>query len=234
MKGALRLAALMHLPVIHVFTHDSIGLGEDGPTHQPIEQLAHLRATPNVNVVRPADANETALAWQFALEQTDGPCALVLSRQGMPIIDPDRDPRRRDLPRRLRAARGVQRWRPRPDPDRHRVRGLDCLEAAELLEGDGVSTRVVSMPCYDRFLEQEAAYADAVLPPSCRARVSVEAAATFGGSAGWGPTAISVGMNGFGASAPQPVLYEHFGFTPENIAERGKAVVERAGAAARS
>ena len=121
----MRLAALMHLPVIQVYTHDSIGLGEDGPTHQPVEQLAHLRATPNVNVVRPADANETALAWQFALEQEDGPCALVLSRQNLPIIDPDADSRRRDRPRRLRAARGVEGRRTRADPDRHRVGGLD-------------------------------------------------------------------------------------------------------------
>ena len=234
MKGAVRLAALMHLPVIHVFTHDSIGLGEDGPTHQPIEQLAHLRATPNVNVVRPADANETALAWQFALEQNDGPCALVLSRQGLPIIDPDRIPG--DA-----ISRGAYVLREESnggEPDLILIgTGSEvsiCLEAAELLEGDGVSTRVVSMPCYDRFLEQDAAYADTVLPPSCRARVSVEAAATFGWERWVGPDGDSVGMHGFGASAPQPVLYEHFGFTPENVAERGKAVVERAGAAARS
>ena len=109
-----------------------------------------------------------------------------------------------------------------------------CVAAAEALEGDGVSTRVVSMPCYDRFLEQDAVYRDTVLPPSCRARVSVEAAATFGWERWVGPDGDSVGMHGFGASAPQKVLYEHFGFTPEAVAEKAKAVVERAGAAARS
>ena len=225
MKGAVRLAALMHLPVIHVYTHDSIGLGEDGPTHQPIEQLAHLRATPNVNVVRPADANETALAWQFALEQHDGPCALVLSRQSLPILDPDRIPG--DA-----ISRGAYVLREESNGGEPELiligTGSEvaiCLDAAEPLEGDGVPTRVVSMPCYDRFLEQDAAYRDTVLPPSCRARVSVEAAATFGWERWVGPDGDSVGMHGFGASAPQKDLYEHFGFTPENVAEKGKAVV---------
>jgi len=234
MKGAVRLAALMQLPVIHVFTHDSIGLGEDGPTHQPIEQLAHLRATPNVNVVRPADANETALAWKFALEQNQGPCALVLSRQGLPVWNPDEIPE--DAIH--RGAYVLREESGGGEPDLILIgTGSEvsiCVAAAEALEGDGVSTRVVSMPCYDRFLEQDAAYRDTVLPPSCRARVSVEAAATFGWERWVGPEGDSVGMHGFGASAPQKDLYEHFGFTPEKVAERGKAVVERAGAAARS
>ncbi len=125
MKGSVRLAALMHLPVIHVYTHDSIGLGEDGPTHQPVEHLAHLRATPNINVLRPADANETVLAWEFALEQHDGPCALVLSRQNLPILDPGLGPGRRHLARRLHAARVVEGRRPGRDPDGHGLRGLD-------------------------------------------------------------------------------------------------------------
>jgi transketolase len=232
-KPSIRLAALMHLPVVHVYTHDSIGLGEDGPTHQPIEQLAHLRATPNVNAIRPADANETALAWRFALEQDQGPCCLVLSRQNLPIIDPERIPD--DA-----ISRGayVLREESGDEPDVILIgTGSElsiCLEAGELLEGDGLSTRVVSMPCYDRFLEQDAAYHDTVLPPSCRARVSVEAAATFGWERWVGPDGDSVGMRGFGMSAPQKDLYEHFGFTPENVAEKGKAVAERAGAAARS
>jgi transketolase len=232
MKGAVRLAALMHLPVIHVFTHDSIGLGEDGPTHQPVEQLAHLRATPNVNVVRPADANETALAWVFALEQEDGPCALVLSRQGLPILDPDAIPE--DA-----IARGAYVLRESSrgaEPDLILIgTGSEvsiCLDAAEALEADGLATRVVSMPCYDRFLEQDAGYRDGVLPPSCRARVSVEAAATLGWERWIGEDGESVGMTGFGASAPQKDLYEHFGFTPDHVAERGKAVLERLAARA--
>ncbi len=234
MKGAVRLAALMHLPVIQVYTHDSIGLGEDGPTHQPIEHLAHLRATPNVNVVRPADANETALAWKFALEQQDGPCALVLSRQNLPIIDPDVIP----ADAITRGAYVLRAESNGGEPDLILIgTGSEvsiCMDAAEALEGDGVSTRVVSMPCFDRFLEQDAAYRDSVLPPSCRARVSVEAAATFGWERWVTEDGDSVGMHGFGMSAPQKDLYEHFGFTPEAVAEKGKAVVERAGAAARS
>ena len=162
-KPSVRLAALMHLPVIQVYTHDSIGLGEDGPTHQPIEQLTHLRATPNVNAVRPADANETALAWKFALEQTDGPCALIFSRQNLPILDPDSIPA--DA-----IDRGAYVLRDGGDGDPDVIligTGSEvsvCLEAAEVLEADGVATRVVSMPCFDRFLEQDDAYRDSVLP----------------------------------------------------------------------
>jgi transketolase len=227
MKGSVRLAALMHLPVIQVYTHDSIGLGEDGPTHQPIEQLAHLRATPNINVVRPADANETALAWVFALEQHDGPCALVLSRQNLPILDPDGVPD--DA-----IARGAYTLRESSkggDPDVILIgTGSEvsiCLEAAEALESDGLATRVVSMPCFDRFTEQDEGYRDSVLPSSCRARVSVEAAATFGWERWTTEDGESIGMTGFGASAPQPALYEHFGFTPEHVAECARAAVER-------
>jgi transketolase len=232
MKASVRLAALMQLPVIQVYTHDSIGLGEDGPTHQPVEQLAHLRATPNINVVRPADANETALAWKFALEQDDGPCALVFSRQGLPILDPDSIPD--DA---IERGAYVLRDAGSGDPELILIgTGSEvsiCLDAAEALEGEGIATRVVSMPCYDRFLEQDESYRDTVLPPSCRARVSVEAAATLGWERWVTEDGDSVGMHGFGKSAPQKDLYEHFGFTPEAVAERGKAVLERAGAGAR-
>jgi transketolase len=232
-KPSVRLAALMHLPVIQVYTHDSIGLGEDGPTHQPIEQLTHLRATPNVNAVRPADANETALAWKFALEQTDGPCALIFSRQKLPILDPDSIPA--DA-----IARGayVLRDGGSGDPDAILIgTGSEvsvCLEAADVLEADGVSTRVVSMPCFDRFLEQDADYRDGVLPPACRARVSVEAGATLGWERWVTEDGESIGMHGFGKSAPAGDLYEHFGFTAAKVAERAKAVMERLGAAARN
>jgi transketolase len=227
MKPSVRLAALMHLPVIQVYTHDSIGLGEDGPTHQPVEQLAHLRATPNVNAVRPADANETALAWVFALAQEDGPCTLVLSRQNLPILDPDKVPD--DA-----ISRGAYTLR-------ESSKGTDmdviligtgsevsiCMEAAEALEADGLATRVVSVPCFDRFLEQDDGYRDTVLPPACRARISVEAAATFGWERFTTEDGEAVGMTGFGASGPQPALYEHFGFTPEHVAERARAAVKR-------
>ena len=227
MKGSVRLAALMHLPVIQVYTHDSIGLGEDGPTHQPVEHLAHLRATPNINVVRPADANETALAWVFALEQEDGPCALVLSRQNLPILDPDAVPDDAIS----RGAYTLRESSKGADMDAILIgTGSElsiCLEAADALEADGVATRVVSMPCYDRFLEQDEAFRDTVLPPACRARVSVEAAATFGWERFTTADGEAVGMTGFGASGPQPALYEHFGFTPEHVAERARAAVKR-------
>jgi len=233
-KPSVRLAALMGLGVIHVYTHDSIGLGEDGPTHQPVEQLTALRATPNVNVVRPADANETALAWQFALEQDDGPCALVLSRQNLPILDPDAIPEHAIS----RGAYVLRREGREAGPEVILIgTGSEvslCLEAAELLEGEGVATRVVSMPCYDRFIEADESYRDEVLPPACRARVSVEAGATFGWERWVTEDGASVGMHGFGASGPGPELYEHFGFTAQNIAGEARKVGERLSAAAKN
>ncbi|HEU0018661.1 MAG TPA: transketolase [Thermoleophilaceae bacterium] len=226
-KASLRLAALMRLPAIAVYTHDSIGLGEDGPTHQPIEQLAHLRATPFVYAVRPADANETALAWRFALRQEEGPTALVLTRQGLPIIDPESIPD--DA-----IERGAYVLREASDGGEPRLiligTGSEvslCLEAAALLEAGGIPTRVVSMPCVDRFDEQDQAYRDSVLPPSCPARVSVEAASTFGWERWVGDAGEAVGMTGFGASAPAKDLFKNFGFTAENVAETGRRVVER-------
>ncbi len=230
MKGAIRLAALMHLPAIHVFTHDSIGLGEDGPTHQPIEQLAHLRAVPNLYMVRPAGANETALAWRFAIEQTAAPVALALSRQGLPVWNPSGVPDDA-IHRGAYVLRDSFR---EGDPDLILIgTGSEvhiCTGAADLLEADGIATRVVSAPCLERFAEQDDEYRDAVLPPSVRARVSVEAATTFGWTRWTTDDGAQVGMTSFGASAPQKDLYEHFGFTPENVAAQGRAVVERLGA----
>jgi transketolase len=231
MKGAVRLAALMHLPSIFVFTHDSIGLGEDGPTHQPIEQLATLRAQPNTYAVRPAGANETALGWRFAIEQTDTPVALVFSRQGLPVWTPTGVPD--DC---IHRGAYILRYSYKDEPDLILIAtGSEvhiCTDAADLLEADGIATRVVSAPCLDRFAEQDRDYQDHVLPPSVRARVSVEAASTLG----WGRWVTedgeSIGMRTFGASGPQQDLYEHFGFTAEKVAERGKAVVERVAARA--
>jgi transketolase len=226
MKGSIRLAAIMRIPSTFVFTHDSIGVGEDGPTHQPIEQLVTLRATPNLDVVRPAGFNETALAWRHALRQTDRPTALALSRQGLPV------------------------WDPAAVPDDAIERGAYVLhesdggvpelilmatgsevhianDAVKLLEADGIRVRLVSMPCLDRFAEQDAAYRDAVLPPSIRARVAVEAASPIGWHRWVGDLGDVVAMEGFGASAPAKVLYQHFGFTGEAVAERARAVLER-------
>jgi transketolase len=228
MKAAMRLAAIMDLPSTFVFTHDSIGLGEDGPTHQPIEQLAHLRATPNLYMIRPAGANETALAWRFALDQTHTPVAFALSRQGMPVLDPE------DVPDDA-VERGAYVLRdPSDEPDVILIgTGSElqyCLGAAEALEADGVGARVVSAPCLERFREQDADYREAVLPASVRARVSVEAASTFGWVEWVTADGDSVGMDRFGASAPQEDLYEAFGFTSENVAARARAVIERLGA----
>jgi transketolase len=227
MKGSLRLSAVMQIPSIWVFTHDSIGLGEDGPTHQPIEQLVHLRAVPNLYVVRPADANETALAWAFALKQTNRPTLFALSRQGLPIQDkanvPD-DAIERGAYVLRESSKGAE---------------PDCIimatgsevylagEAAETLESEGIATRLVSMPCIDAFEEQDDAYKESVLPRAVRARVSVEAASVVGWDRYVGPDGEIVGMRTFGASAPQKDLYEHFGFTPDNIAEHARATVKR-------
>ena len=226
MKPAVRLAALMRLPSIFVYTHDSIGLGEDGPTHQPIEQLAILRATPNTYAVRPAGGNETALGWRFAIEQTETPVALVLSRQGLPVWNPSAVPA--DA---IRRGAYVLRESYKDEPDLILIgTGSEvhiCTAAADLLEADGIATRVVSAPCLDRFAEQDESYRDGVLPPSVRARVSVEAASELGWTTWTTEDGEAIGMTTFGASAPHTDLYEHFGFTPERVAERGKAIVER-------
>ncbi len=227
MKASLRLAAIMRIPSTFVFTHDSIGVGEDGPTHQPIEQLAALRATPNINVVRPAGFNETALAWRFALSASETPTALALSRQGVPTWDPAGVPR--DAIERgayvLADAEGGE-------PDLILMGSGSEVhianDARKLLAEEGVKVRLVSMPCLDRFADQDQAYRDSVLPPSVKARVAVEAASPLGWHRWVGDHGDVVAMEGFGASAPAGALYKHFGFTGENVAERARAVLKRA------
>jgi len=231
MRPAIRLAALMRIPSIFVFTHDSIGLGEDGPTHQPVEQLPGLRGVPNLNVVRPADANEAVLAWRFALEQRETPCALALTRQGVPVLDPALVPD--DA-----VERGAYVLRDGASPGGRVPQVVllatgsevhPTLRAAELLEREGVAARVVSMPCLDRFAEQDRRVRDAVLPPACRARVAVEAASPLGWERWVGEDGEVIGMTTFGASAPAEVMFEEFGFAPERIAARAREVLERVG-----
>ncbi|HZO60372.1 MAG TPA: transketolase [Solirubrobacterales bacterium] len=227
MKGAVRLAALMRIPSIFVYTHDSIGLGEDGPTHQPIEHLAMLRAVPNLNVVRPAGANETALAWRFAIEQSEAPTAFALSRQGLPTWDPAGVP-----PDAIHRGAYVLRESGKGAPPDVILIATGsevhvCNGAVDLLEAEGIGTRLVSAPCLDRFAAQDDAYRDAVLAPECRARLAVEAASPLGWHRWVGDEGDVLGMEGFGASAPQPALYEHFGFTPENVAARARAMLQR-------
>jgi transketolase len=224
MRGAVRLSALMKLPVMWVWTHDSISLGEDGPTHQPIEQLAALRAMPRLNVVRPADANETVLAWKFALSQNEAPTAFALSRQNLPILDPDAVPA--DAIERgayvLRDAVGG-------DPELILIgTGSEvslCLEAADALQG--VRVRVVSMPCMDTFTHADDAYRESVLPASCRARIAVEAASPLGWGKWIGEEGAFVGMETFGESGPAKEVYAHFGITAERVAELGRKLIGR-------
>jgi transketolase len=225
MRPAVRLAALMGLPVTYVWTHDSIGLGEDGPTHQPIEHLAALRAIPGLDVVRPADAAETAVAWRTVLERAK-PAGLCLTRQKLPTLGSDASG----------AARGAYVV---ADPDA----GLPqvilvgtgselhvALAARDLLEAAGVPARVVSMPCVEWFAEQDQAYRDSVLLPSVRVRVSVEAAVTMGWERWVGENGESVGLDHFGASAPYEVLYDQFGITAERVAAAAQRSLSSLGA----
>jgi transketolase len=228
MRGSIRIAALMGLPSIFAFTHDSIGLGEDGPTHQPIEQLAGLRAVPVLRVIRPAGANETALAWRHAVASADHPSALVFSRQGVPTWNPAAVPE--DAIERGAYVLRYSFREPEP-PDLILIStGTEvhiCARAADLLEADGIATRVVSMPCMENFAAQDSAYRETVLPRSVRARVSVEAASTMGWDRWIGDAGATIGMETFGASAPAGALYRHFGFTPEQVAMTAREVVAR-------
>ncbi|MBV8943604.1 MAG: transketolase, partial [Solirubrobacterales bacterium] len=228
MRGSMRLAALMGLPSIFAFTHDSIGLGEDGPTHQPIEQLAGLRAVPRMRVIRPAGANETALAWRYAIASSDHPSTLVFSRQGVPTWNPAAVP---DDAIELGAYVLRDSFREPDPPDVILIStGTEvhiCARAADLLEADGIAARVVSMPCMDNFAASDSAYRETVLPRSVRARVSVEAASTLGWHRWVGEVGETIGMHTFGASAPAGALYSHFGFTPEQVAMTARDVVAR-------
>jgi len=224
MRPAIRLAALMERPVIYVFTHDSIGLGEDGPTHQPIEQLAALRAVPNLLDLRPCDAAETAVAWKVAIERADGPTFLALSRQKVPILQRGAGA--------LAPADGVRRGgyvlaeasrgRPRVIVIASGTEVAQALAAREQLESDGTPTRVVSLPSWYLFERQDAAYRNEVLPPDVPARVSIEAASPFGWERWIGPSGRAVGLDRFGASAPAEVLYERLGITADRVVALAK------------
>jgi transketolase len=225
MRASIRLAALMGTRVIYVFTHDSVGLGEDGPTHQPVEHLAALRAMPNLHVLRPADANETAAAWKMALERTAGPSALALTRQKLPVLPPAAVYRDGNVYRGAyiyeEGAGGIPRVILLASGSEVHV----ALAAKKLLEADGIPARVVSFLCRERFEEQPVEYREAVLPPSVRARVSVEAGSVFGWERYVGERGVSVGIDRFGASAPGDRVMREFGITPENVASKAKALL---------
>jgi len=224
MRGAMRLSSLMGVPTVYVVTHDSIGLGEDGPTHQPVEHLALMRATPNLNVIRPADAVETAEAWEIALSETATPSALALSRQNLPTV-------RTEHKTRNLTAQGAYVLADAEAPKRQAIllaTGSEvsvALKAREILEAEGIGTRVVSMPCWERFAAQPEAYRRRVLPGG-PVRVAIEAGVRLGwdqwllGERGREAKAGFIGMEGFGASAPAEVLYEKFGITAEAAAQK--------------
>lgn len=221
MRPAMRMAALMGIAPIYVLTHDSIGLGEDGPTHQPVEHLATLRAMPNMTVIRPADANETVEAWKAAILNRQGPTALVLTRQGLPTLD-------REI---YAPAAGLQRGGyvlAAEEGDLQLIliaSGSEvqhAMAARETLQAEGVGTRVVSLPSWELFEAQDEEYRNQVLPPACKARVAMEAAACFG----WERYADTViGMTSFGASAPANELMAHFGFTKENLVAKARDIL---------
>ncbi|HEY0870254.1 MAG TPA: transketolase [Acidothermaceae bacterium] len=217
MRGAVRLAAIMKLPVTYVWTHDSIGLGEDGPTHQPIEQVAALRAIPGLDVVRPADANETAVAWRTILENADRPAGLILSRQNLPIVDRTVYASAEGVANGAYILADAGSGKPEAIIIATGSEVPIALAAREMLEGQGMGTRVVSMPCQEWFLEQEPAYQQLVLPPDVLVRVSIEAAVTMGWRDFVGDHGEMVGINHYGASASGAVLFEQFGFTPDRL-----------------
>jgi len=214
------LAALSGYPTIFVFTHDSIGVGEDGPTHQPVEQIAALRAIPELLVMRPADANETAQAWKFALEQREAPVAMCLTRQGLANLDQNKYGSATNLSKGAYVLVGAEK------PDVLLLAtGSEvgvALCAAEGLEALQISARVVSMPCWELFEKQGQEYKDSVLPPSVKARIGIEAGVEEGWRKYLGHEGVFVGMSSFGASAPAKVCFEKFGITAERVIEEAK------------
>ncbi|HUK25209.1 MAG TPA: transketolase [Terriglobales bacterium] len=228
MRPTIRLAAIMEIPVIYIFTHDSIGLGEDGPTHQPVEQLASLRAMPGLTLLRPGDANEVVEAYKLVMQLRHRPAALVLSRQAVPTLDRTK----------YASASGVAKGayvladaaHGKPDVI---LLGTGselclCVAAYEQLKSEGVQARVVSMPSWDIFEQQSEDYKKQVLPPAVKARVAVEMASTFGWPQYVGPAGVVIGMHRFGASAPLKDLLKKFGFTVENVAAAAREAIRKA------
>ena len=220
MRGAVRVAALSKYPSMFVFTHDSIGVGEDGPTHQPVEHLASLRAIPNLLTFRPADANETTQAWKYTLENRDGPAALLLTRQGLTVLDQEKYGSATNV------SKGAYVLVAADKPDLLLLAsgsevGL-AVEAAEKLLAEGMSAQVVSMPCWELFEKQSLEYKDSVIPPQVKARVGIEAGVELGWSKWLGEKGVFIGMSSFGASAPAKICFEKFGITVENVVTAAK------------
>ena len=225
MKPSMRLAALMEVPVIYVMTHDSIGLGEDGPTHQPIEQLAGLRAMPNMLVLRPGDANEVTEVWKIAIQQKHRPATLVLSRQAMPTLDRTKYASAAGVAKGAYVLADAEGGKPQVILLGTGSEVSLCVDAYEKLKAEGIKARVVSMPSWEIFEEQDAAYKESVLPANVTARVSVEMAATFGWDRYTGPKGRNIGMHRFGASAPLKDLLKYFGFTVDRVVEEARGAI---------
>jgi transketolase len=226
MRPAIRMAALMEIPVTYVFTHDSIGLGEDGPTHQPVEHIMTLRAIPNLLDLRPGDPAETAVAWKVAMEQTDRPAFLSLTRQGIPCLDRTNA----DGADGLRMGGYIMQEASGGSPDLILMgSGSElhlAVEARTQLESEGIPTRVVSMPSWRLFMDQSEDYRNSVLPPEVDARVSVEAGTTMGWPQWLGTRGRAVGIDRFGASAPWARLFEEFGITTTRVVEVSREVLK--------
>jgi len=224
-RGAIRLSALMELPVIHIFTHDSIGVGEDGPTHQPVEHLASLRAIPGLVTFRPADANEVVEAYRYIMQLRHKPAALVLSRQALPTLDRDKYAPASGVARGAYVLADAPGGKPEVIIIATGSEVWLAVAAHEKLLADGIRSRVVSMPSWDIFDHQPQDYQDSVLPPDIQARVAVEQASTFGWERYVGRSGRIVGMKTFGASAPLKELQKKFGFEPDQIAAAAKGLV---------
>jgi transketolase len=225
MRGAVRLGALAGLHVVHVWTHDSIGLGEDGPTHQAVEHYAALRAIPNLWFVRPGDANETSAAWVLAIERRDGPVALALTRQKLPVLEGTAEKAREGVARGGYVLRDSSGGSPQLIIIATGSELQLAMAAAQALDGDGIATRVVSLPCWEQFDAQDQAYRDSVLPPDVRKRVSVEVGVSLGWERWVGDEGAIIGLDHFGASAPAGTIFEHFGFTADRVADVARRVV---------
>jgi transketolase len=226
MRGAIRLAAIMKLPVVYVLTHDSIGQGEDGTTHQPVEHLASLRAMPGLTVIRPSDANEAVAAWHQTILAGDGPVALILTRQKLPVLD------RSGLAAADQLRFGAYTLRDcSGSPDILLIAtGSEvplALEASYLLDKENIKSRVVAMPSFELFEQQTQEYKDKILPPNIAARLIIEAASSFGWRQYAGEQGDIMSIDEFGASAPGPVMMEKFGFTVPNVVQRAKRLLAK-------
>ena len=225
-RPAIRLGAMMEIPVIHIFTHDSIGVGEDGPTHQPVEHIASLRAIPGLIILRPADANEVVEAWRVIMQLRNESAALILTRQALPTLDRSQYAPASGLARGAYILAGSEK----SDPDIILLASGSevplCIDAFKQLSSDGINARVVSMPSWELFEKQSREYRDQVLPPSVTSRLAVEQASTMGWAEYTGLRGRIIGMRSFGASAPLKSLRDHFGFTTENVVKTAKAMLE--------